>query len=239
MIMLMIFFPILSKNDDLFFIVFLTVILLFFIFALRKSTGIEENLKNLFSPSIRKEIFYVFAINMAFAFIFTCVLSWADLFIGLYDPSWVSMFDIDSVDISAGAFIISAIGSIFYAPLIEELVFRGVLFNRLKIRIGIIPAMIISSLLFGIGHDFGGITSAFLFGICMCILYLKTDNIFVPMSVHFINNVVAVFFELIQLDSIICQFPLLILTTVIVVISMILIIKYIVQEISALNMKFS
>lgn len=231
-------FPEVYDNDDLFFIVFLSFILLSFIWNLRGTSGLGENVQELFMPNIRKEIFYVFAINIIFAFIFTCFIGWLDLLIGFSDPNWVSIFDIDSVDISAGAFLLSAIGSIIFAPLIEELVFRGVLFNRLKVRVGIIPAMLISSFLFGIGHDFGGMVSAFLFGLCMCILFLKTDNILVPMSVHFINNVVATFLDLTPIDYYVVQFPLILLTTIVILITTVFLIKYIVQETSALKNRF-
>ena len=197
----------------------------------------RDNLENIFLPDNIREILYVFAINLLFAFLFTCLVFGLDLLIGFSDPGWVSGFDIDSVDISAGAFVLSAIGSIIYAPVIEELVFRGVLFNRLKIRIGIVPAMLLSSFLFGIGHDFGGMTSAFLFGICMCILYTKTDNILIPMSVHFINNVVATLLELTNIDIIVGQLPWLIPATIITLIATILLVKYIVQETSKIKKK--
>lgn len=228
-------FPEINENDDLFFIVLLSFVLLFFIWELRGTTGLSNNFKRLAVKKTQNEILYVFLINILFAFLFTCLISGLDLLMGFYDPSWVTGFDIDSVDISAGAFLLSAIASIIFAPILEELVFRGVLFNRLKIRIGIIPAMLISSFLFGIGHDFGGITSAFLFGLCMCILYLKTDNILVPMSVHFINNVVATILELTQIDLFVGQLPWLIPATIITLIATILLIKYIVQETSALK----
>lgn len=227
---LMFIFPELFDNDDVFFIVLLSFVLLFFIWSLRGTTGLSKNFENLFIEKTRNEILYVFLINILVAFLFTCIISSLDLLIGFYDPSWVTGFDIDSVDVSAGAFLLSAIASIIFAPILEELVFRGVLFNRLKIRIGIIPAMIISSFLFGIGHDFGGITSAFLFGICMCILYLKTDNILVPMSVHFINNTVATILELTEIDAFIGQLPWLIPATIITLIAAVLLIKYIIQE---------
>jgi membrane protease YdiL (CAAX protease family) len=158
---------------------------------------------------------------------------------GFYDPSWISGFDIDTVDITAGAILFEIVSSVIFAPLMEELIFRGVLFNRLKIRVGILPAMLISSFIFGIGHSYGSITSAFLFGICMCILYMKTDNILVPMSVHFINNVVATVLEFTQLDLVIGQMPWLIPATVIALISTVLLVKYIVQETSTLKNRFS
>ena len=235
---IMLSIPEIYDNDDLFFIVLLSFVLIFFIWALRGTTGISNNFKNLFVKKTRNEILYVFLLNILFAFLFTCIISGLDLLMGLYDPSWVTGFDIDSVDMYAGAFLLSAIGSIIFAPVLEELVFRGVLFNRLKIRLGIVPAMLISSFLFGIGHDFGGITSAFLFGICMCILYLKTDNILVPMSVHFINNVVATILELTSIDYIIGQFPWIIPATIIILIATVLLIKYIVQETNALKKSF-
>lgn len=238
-LILMTIFPEIYDNDDLFFIIFISLILVFFIWALRGTTGLSKNFENLFLPKTRNEILYVFAINIIFAFLFTCFIGWLDLFIGFTDPNWVTVYDIDSVDISAGAFLLSAIGAIIFAPLLEELVFRGILFNRLKIRIGIIPAMIISSFIFGIGHDFGGITSAFLFGMCMCILYLKTDNILVPMSVHFINNVVATLLELTPIDSIVGQMPWLIPATIIILITTFFLIQYIVQESTALKNRFS
>lgn len=236
---LMIAFPSIYDNDDLMFIILLAFVLIFFAWCLRGTTGLSNNFNKLFVKKTRNEILYVFLINILFAFLFTCLVTGLDLLIGFYDPSWVTGFDIDSVDISAGAFLLSAIGSIIFAPVIEELVFRGVLFNRLKIRIGIVPAMLISSFLFAIGHDFGGMTSAFLFGMCMCILYLKTDNILVPMSVHFINNVVATLLELTQIDVFIGQFPWIIPATIITLVATVLLIKYIIQETSLLKKSYS
>lgn len=161
------------------------------------------------------------------------------MFIGMSDPTWISGVDIDSVSLTPSAFLYTLITSVVFAPIIEELVFRGVLFNRLKIRIGIVPAMLISSILFAIGHDFGGIVSAFLFGICMCILYLKTDNILIPMSVHLINNVVATLLDVTAFDAIITSFPWIILLGILILIVTILLIKYIVTETKTLNRKFS
>jgi hypothetical protein len=157
------------------------------------------------------------------------------MILGMADPTWISGIDIDSVDITPSAFLFSAIASIIFAPIIEELIFRGVLFNRLKIRTGIIPAMLISSFLFAIGHDFGGITSAFLFGICMCILYLKTDNILIPMSVHFLNNVLATLMEVMNTDTLFMQPPGLYILGIAVAIATLLLIMYIIGETSKLK----
>ena len=236
---LMLAFPAIYENDDLMFIVLLSFILIFFAWCLKGTTGLGNNFNKLFVEKTRNEILYVFLINILFAFLFTCIVTGLDLLIGFYDPSWVTGFDIDSVDISAGAFILNAIGSIIFAPLVEELVFRGVLFNRLKIRTGIIPAMLISSFLFAIGHDVGGMVSAFLFGVCMCILYLKTDNILIPISVHFLNNVLATILEVTQIDIFLAQFPLIVPSLILSIIGTVLLIRYIIKEVKLLKSQYA
>lgn len=236
---LMLIFPEIYESDELFFIVFLLIGALLFVWALRGTKGLDQNIENIFEENTKKEIIYVFLINILFAFLFTFLISSVDILIGMSDPTWTSIWNVDKVDIDSSVVILDAIGAIIFAPIMEELVFRGILFNRLKIRTGIIPAMLISSFLFAIGHDFGGIISAFLFGICMCILYLKTDNILVPMSVHFINNVVATVLDLTGLDIVISQFPLIIPSTIISVIATIYLIKYIIKETRKLKSRYS
>ncbi|KGN03127.1 CAAX protease [Clostridium novyi A str. 4570] len=77
---------------------------------------------------------------------------------------------------------------VILAPIAEELIFRGVILNRLKMRWGVGPAIIISSILFGVLHINLAIIGAFLFGVMMCIVYMKTRNIFVTMLIHCVNN---------------------------------------------------
>ena len=232
-------FPEIYESDELFFIVFLLIGALLFVWALRGTRGLDQNIENVFQENTRREILYVFAINLLFAFLVTFLLSYYDIIMALGDPTWIPMWDVDTVEIDSSVIILDAIGAIIFAPLMEELVFRGVLFNRLKIRTGIIPAMIISSFIFAIGHDFGGMTSAFIFGVCMCTLYLKTDNILVPMGVHFTNNVVATILSLTGADIIISQMPWMIPFTVIAIIGTFYLIKYVIKECSQLKKQYS
>ena len=232
-------FPQIAENDDLMMIVLLTFVLLFFAWCLKGTTGVSTNIENVLLKDNRKEILYVMIINLIFAHIFLLLMVLLDMLLGMTDPTWVSGIDIDSVDLTPSAFMFSAIASIIFAPILEELIFRGVLFNRLKIRVGIVPAMILSSFLFAIGHDFGGMTSAFLFGICMCILYLKTDNIFITMSVHFLNNLLATFLEVVNSDALFVHPPGLFILAIAVTIATVLLIKYIFEETSKLRKAYS
>ncbi|MBQ9161598.1 MAG: CPBP family intramembrane metalloprotease [Methanobrevibacter sp.] len=239
LIVLMGIFPEIWESDDLFFIIYVGLILLFFAWALKGTRGLNSDFQDVLKKENFREIIYVFAINIIFACLFLYLISLLDMILGFGDPTWVSIWDIDSVSVDSSLLLFDAIASIIFAPVVEELIFRGILFNRLKIRIGIIPAMILSSFLFGIGHDFGGITSAFLFGMCMCILYLKTDNILIPISVHFINNVVATVMELTPFDAVTAQFPLIIPSLTITLIGTYYLIKYIVDKTTEIKKQYS
>lgn len=85
----------------------------------------------------------------------------------------------------------SFIGAVFVSPICEELIFRGVLINKLKLIVPTTFAILISSLLFASLHPYGSIISAFIFALCMAIFYIKTENIIVVIFTHFLNNLLA------------------------------------------------
>lgn len=95
------------------------------------------------------------------------------------------------------AYLMYIFSGAIVAPISEEFIFRGVLLNRLNRLFPMIIAIISSSILFGLMHGFSGLIHAFVFGVCMSVVYLKTQNIFASISIHFLNNFIAVIFELI------------------------------------------
>ena len=234
-IILCIIFPVISDSGDLLTVIFIVFLIGFFAWALRGTHGLKENFSKIFEPENKREIFYVFLINILFAFIVVAFFTSLDVFYSFLSPENVPMLDMTPEYMDPITFFFECLSSIVLAPIIEELVFRGVLFNRLKIRVGILGAMLISSGIFAIGHEFGGITSAFLFGICMCLIYLKTDDILITMSIHFINNLVAVILEAGGFDTFLFQMPLLPITLLISIIAGLLIIVYIYQNVKLLT----
>lgn len=80
------------------------------------------------------------------------------------------------------------------APLIEEIIFRGMIFYELKQIMPVFLVVIIQGLLFGIYHfnivQF--IYGSFL-GIMFGLVYSWTQNLWVPVILHFSNNIMAVF----------------------------------------------
>ncbi|MDY0409541.1 lysostaphin resistance A-like protein [Virgibacillus soli] len=71
-------------------------------------------------------------------------------------------------------------------PIVEEYIFRGLLLKRLERKFHIIASLIITNIIFGILHM--DIIGAFIFGIVMSLLYLKTNNLLVPIFIHICNN---------------------------------------------------
>ena len=87
--------------------------------------------------------------------------------------------------------ILCFISIVILAPVLEEITFRKVLFIRLSRKLGFVISAVISSLIFGIGHDSLGILGAIAFGIGCCILYRKYNNIAASITVHMVNNLIA------------------------------------------------
>ena len=80
---------------------------------------------------------------------------------------------------------------VVYAPIVEELVFRGFLLQRWASKWGLRRGLIASSLLFGMLHINNpvGLT---LFGLVMGLLYVRSRSLWIPIACHSLNNLAAV-----------------------------------------------
>lgn len=89
--------------------------------------------------------------------------------------------------------LLTIIAVLLVAPITEELLFRGILLHRWTVKWGVTPALLISSLLFGVLH--ANIIGLSVFGVMMGLLYIKTRTLVVPMICHFLNNLTALGLE--------------------------------------------
>ena len=78
---------------------------------------------------------------------------------------------------------------VIVAPVFEEFFVRGILLTRWTVKWGVIPAVIVSSVIFAIPHI--NIIGMFCVGCVMAVLYIRTKSLFVPISIHVINNLIA------------------------------------------------
>lgn len=80
--------------------------------------------------------------------------------------------------------------SIFFAPFIEECIFRGVLFQELTKKWGFTAGALTSSFAFSLLHPFSFI-DAFVFAIAMCVFFYKTNRLYLVILFHILYNIIA------------------------------------------------
>lgn len=79
--------------------------------------------------------------------------------------------------------------------LLEEMIYRGYILRTLR-SFGNVFAVIVSSALFSLMHgNLRQIPFAFIVGLVLGYLYVITDNIWMPIAVHFTNNAFSVLME--------------------------------------------
>ncbi len=79
---------------------------------------------------------------------------------------------------------------VLMAPVVEELLFRGIILQRWAVRWGIRPAILLSSLVFGSCHASNPVGFT-LFGLVMALLYVSTRSLLIPIVCHMLNNAMA------------------------------------------------
>lgn len=79
-----------------------------------------------------------------------------------------------------------------FAPILEELLCRGLIFGIIRNRWGVVLASVVSALFFGLIHgDPSAILVAFIAGLIFSVIYVRTSSIFSTMIIHSINNMLA------------------------------------------------
>jgi membrane protease YdiL (CAAX protease family) len=106
---------------------------------------------------------------------------------------WTEWFDEDLAWGGNGVLIASLLGTVVFAPILEEIVFRGLLYGTLRRRVGWPAAAVLSAAIFGVAHGYGvaGLGSVFASGLMWAIAYEKTRSLLPGMVAHAANNVSA------------------------------------------------
>lgn len=93
--------------------------------------------------------------------------------------------------------------AVIFAPIVEELVFRGTIYSYMRQKMNFIWCAILNSFIFAGLHFTVSLLTGDLSDIIfllaymsqsfiICYIYEKTDNIFLPIVLHFMNNALAV-----------------------------------------------
>ncbi|MBR3987873.1 MAG: CPBP family intramembrane metalloprotease [Clostridia bacterium] len=109
-----------------------------------------------------------------------------------------SLFSTQSLSVIAVPKTLGAvIPPLIFAPIFEELMFRGLIFKNSK-PLGELFAIIVSGLFFGLWHqNLPQVCTTAFMGMFFCFIYLKTKSIFPCILAHFCNNLVVVIRDLI------------------------------------------
>lgn len=127
----------------------------------------------------------VLAWSAAMAF---CLYWLVTLVMGLLPASWLD----DYADASAGlteAGLLPFLATAIVAPVVEEVIFRGLIYTRLQRALSSGAAMIVSAAIFGACHgDFIWFCYAFFLGLVFALLVRSTRSILPALLMHVVFN---------------------------------------------------
>jgi membrane protease YdiL (CAAX protease family) len=140
-----------------------------------------------------KEITYV---SMFFIFLNIGGANVITDIIYLISPAVANSFIKDSVLTTNSIidYVICFIILVVLAPIVDEITFRYILFKRLSKRFNVYVGLIVSAVIFSAINICPEIFGNFALGIVNCILYVKYENILMPILVYAIYNFLDMFF---------------------------------------------
>ena len=130
------------------------------------------------------------------------LLAWAGFFV--FSAVWAQLLDITEsddlpqelgVDSSTVALVAVAVLVCVLAPIAEELFFRAFCFTALRRTLGMLPAAVVTGMIFGAIHlggtDIEFIVPLMVFGFFLCLLYVWTGSLLPSIVLHALNNALA------------------------------------------------
>jgi len=164
---------------------FLIVFLI--IFSGRKESLIK---RSRFHKITLKQVGWSAAIGFSFLFLSQLIIQGMSKLFPLQFAKYLEQMEV----LIDAPFISIILAVVIVAPLFEEIMFRGIIYDALSKKMNVYISIIIAGVLFGIYHlnIFQG-TYASLIGIVMGFSLVWTKSIWAPIIIHFVNNLVSIF----------------------------------------------
>lgn len=103
-----------------------------------------------------------------------------------FPDAWMETYQQNSSVLTGGNEVISFLATVFMAPVLEEIVFRGLIYDRLKKGMPAVVAAIISSFAFGLMHGtIIWMMYAFVLGVVLVIVFERFHSLLANMLLHF------------------------------------------------------
>ena len=141
----------------------------------------------------KSESFFKYLLIIPFSIVFVYT---GNVLVHIFEtliPSMADSFENTAKSIYGANIYLQIITVVILGPIVEELVFRGLMYIRLKRMFGIGISSLVTGLAFGIFH--GNISQgiyAFLFSYAAIFLYEKYKNIYAPIIFHMTANAFSV-----------------------------------------------
>ena len=92
---------------------------------------------------------------------------------------------------------VTIVSSVIFAPVVEELLFRALMYRRMKCVFRGHTAIIVSALFFAVGHaSVLQLVYGFIMGIVFAVLYDRRNTILAPVAMHMAANLITILIKL-------------------------------------------
>ena len=146
-----------------------------------------------FKPPEGKNLLPIFLIGISFCSFANIAVSYA----GQLFESFGINYEVDYGDNPEGffGFMLSFFATVIVPALVEEFAFRGIALGSLR-KFGDTFAVVASSVMFGMMHgNFEQMPFAFLVGLILGFVTIKTNSIIPAIIIHAFNNFISLFFN--------------------------------------------
>lgn len=164
----------------------------------RKDQGLRSRLMTADRFGV-KQLLLVIAFFIMYSVLVNQLIQWSGLHI---------LFPYYSEEVAASLFNTSILLIVYLAvallaPISEELIYRGLIYRRLRDYIGIKWAMVMSALIFGLIHgNMVQFVFAFLIGVALAAVYERYKTIWAPVAAHMAVNLFSCFLDTMNVNPV-------------------------------------
>lgn len=171
---------------------FLTVGLFWLIFVCRKKKIAREvGMRKMNPVAVVPLVFMGLSFNIL-----------TSLVLALVPQEAIESYSESSSLIFTGSTASVVIATVIMAPVVEEIVFRGLIYTRLKKGMPDIVAVILSSAMFGLAHgQWLWMLYTAVFGMVLVWVFERTKSLFASMLLHFGYNLCSILLSLLPLNT--------------------------------------
>lgn len=149
-------------------------------------------------PPKKTDFLPLFLLGVSFCAFANIAVSYIDSIFGIFGIDYSVDFGEDPQGFFG--FMLSVISTVVVPALVEEFAVRGLILGSLK-KYGEGFAVVVSSIIFGLMHgNFEQIPFAFLVGLILGFITVKSKTIWIAVAVHGFNNLISVIFS--YMDSV-------------------------------------